>query len=126
MDEHKKEGDEENDGNDSDIPKVKVPQFCPEDHCLEHADKELELYCETCEMLICFHCTLKSGKHHDHDYELLNAAFEKYKGNIASSLEPMEEKLTLTNIALAQLNGRCEEISHQQANIEGSIHKAIG
>lgn len=101
-------------------------KFHPEHYCLEHADKELELYCETCEVLVCFHCTLKNGKHHNHDYELLDAAFEKYKRDIASSLEPVQEKLSLTNIALAQLNRRCEEISHQQATIEGSIHKAIG
>ena len=59
-------------------------------HCFVHEDKELELYCETCGELICLKCVTKSGKHHSHDYEELNVAFEKYKEEITSSLEPMD------------------------------------
>ena len=63
-------------------------------HCFVHEDKELELYCETCGELICLKCVTKSGKHHSHDYEELNVAFEKYKEEITSSLEPMEKQVT--------------------------------
>ena len=62
-------------------------------NCFEHADKERELYCETCEDLICLKCAIKGGKHQDHNYQPLNDAFEKYKGEMTSSLEPMEKKL---------------------------------
>ena len=56
-------------------------------NCFEHADKERELYCETCEDLICWKYIMKGGKHHDHDYQPLNEAFEKYKQEMTSSLE---------------------------------------
>ena len=70
-------------------------------NCSEHADKKLELYCETCNELICYKCVAKGGKHHDHDYDPLDEAFDKYKGQITSSLEPMEKQLKTIHTALA-------------------------
>ena len=90
--------------------------------CFEHAEEELKLYCETCGELICYQCVIKGGKHHDHDYALLQIAFEKYKEEITSSLEPMEKQVTIIKKALDQLNTRCGEISYQQTAIEDNIH----
>ena len=95
-------------------------------NCFEHADKERELYCETCEDLICLKCAIKGGKHHDHDYQPLNEAFEKYKREMTSSLEPMEEKLAAINEALKQFDKSCEEISDQREVIEANIYDSIG
>ncbi len=94
-------------------------------YCSEHASKEIELYCKTCNELICWKCAVKSGNHHDHDYNPLNEAFDKYKGDITSSLEPMEKQLKSIHIALAQLDTRSGEISDQRVTIEASIHKTI-
>ena len=91
-------------------------------HCFVHEDKELELYCETCGELICLKCVTKSGKHHSHDYEELNIAFEKYKEEITSSLEPMEKQVTTIKKALALTEQIHGEISDQQAYIEDNIH----
>ena len=85
-------------------------------------EKELELYCDTCGELICWKCALKGGKHHDHDYEELNLAFKKYKEEITPYLEPLEKQVTTMEVALAQLNSRCEEISDQQSATEESIN----
>ena len=94
-------------------------------NCFEHVDKERELYCETCEELICWKCALKGGKHHSHDYDEINNAYEKYKGEVTPSLEPMEGKLNTLKKALAQLDTRCREVSDQREVIEDSIHDAI-
>ena len=91
-------------------------------HCFVHEDKELELYCETCGELICYKCVTKSGKHHSHDYEELNVAFEKYKEEIKSSLEPMEKQVMTIKEALALIEQCRGEISDQQAAIEDNIH----
>ena len=80
--------------------------------CSEHGE-ELRLYCDTCEALICFQCAIKGGEHQSHDYEMLEKAFERYRGDITSSLEPMEKQLEIVNKALAQLDARCGEISNQ-------------
>ena len=91
-------------------------------HCFVHEDKELELYCETCAELICYKCALKDGKHHNHDYEELNVAFEKYKEEITSSLEPMEKQVMTIKKALALIEQCCGEISDQRAAIKDNIH----
>ena len=91
-------------------------------HCFVHEDKELELYCETCGELICYKCVTKSGKHHSHDYDELNLAFQKYREEISLSLEPMEKQVTTIKKALAQIEQCRGEISDQRAAIENSVH----
>ena len=72
--------------------------------------------------LICLKCVTKSGKHHSHDYEELNVAFEKYKKEITSSLEPMEKQVTTIKKALALIEQCRGEISDQRAALEDNIH----
>ena len=90
-------------------------------YCSVH-DKELELYCETCGELICFHCSLRGQKHHSHEYDLISSYYEKYTREMTPSLEPMEKQLTTVKKALAHLDVRCGEISDQRAVIEADIH----
>ena len=100
-------------------PSIKAPISCSEHN------RERELYCETCEELICWKCVIRGGKHEGHDYKELVEAFTKYKEEMKSSLEPVEEKLKNVNKALTELDGRCDEISHQQTEVEANIHNAI-
>ena len=90
--------------------------------CFEHVEEEYKLFCKTCGELACYKCGLNSGKHHSHDYEELDQAFEKYKEEIMSSVEPMEEQVTTIKKALALIEQRCEEISDQRAATEDNIH----
>ena len=94
-------------------------------YCSEHDGRELELYCETCEELICLRCAYKGGKHHSHNSDMLEDVFEKYKEEIVSSLKPLEENLKIINKALICLNKHSEEISNQQTDIEDSIHNTV-
>ena len=108
---------------------VDVPHLTPSNKapisCSEH-NKEQELYCETCEELICWKCVIRGGKHEGHDYKELVEAFTKYKEEMKSSLEPIEEKLRNVNKALTELDGRCDELSNQRETIEVNIHDSIG
>ena len=94
--------------------------------CREHAGKEVELFCETCEEPLCWKCIAKGGKHHSHDYEDLDKAFERYKVEVTASLELMEKQVTTITKALAQLDTRCAEISDQRAAVEADVHTAFG
>ena len=93
--------------------------------CREHAGKEVELFCETCREPVCVKCAIKGGKHHSHDCEELDKAFEKYKIEVTASLEPMEKQVTTFTKALAQLDTRCAEISDQRAAVEADVHTAF-
>ena len=100
-------------------PEIVEPYFR---FCFEHPEEELRLYCETCGELVCVQCIMKDGKHRDHDCAVLKKAFGKYKGEITSSLEPMEGQVTAIEKALAQLDACCREISDQRAVTEDNIH----
>ena len=100
-------------------PEIVEPYFR---FCFEHPEEELRLYCETCRELVCVQCAVKDGKHRDHDCAVLNKAFDKYKGEITSSLEPMEWQVMAIEKALAQLDACCREISDQRAVTEENIH----
>ena len=54
-------------------------------YCSFHEGKELELYCETCEELICHNCTVK--KHKDHQYDLVGDTFDAHKAEITESIK---------------------------------------
>ena len=124
----------------NDLKKAKSPSASPEgeegdaipltpskkvSYCSEHDGKELELYCETCEELICFQCAFKGGKHHGHDSDMLEVLFEKYKGEITPFLKPMEEDLKTVDKAVTQLEKRSGEISDHRAGIEDSINDTV-
>ena len=94
--------------------------------CREHAGKEVELFCETCGEPVCWKCIAKGGKHHSHDYEELDKAFERYKVEVTASLEPMEKQVTTITKALTQLDARCAEISDQRAAVEADVHTTFG
>ena len=100
-------------------PEIVKPYFL---FCFEHPEEELRLYCETCGELVCVQCIMKDGKHRDHDCAVLKKVFDKYKGELTSSLEPMEGQVTAIEKALAQLDACCGEISDQRAVTEESVH----
>ena len=80
-------------------------------YCTKHRDKELELYCETCEELICLYCTVQL--HRGHQYDLVNDTFEKHKSEITASLEPIHKQLGTVNEALEMLDTSREQIPDQ-------------
>ena len=107
IDEYKKSKDEviSLEGAEGDVasstPSKKLTPYCS-----EHEGRELELYCEKCEELICYKCVYKGGKHHNHDSEQIEVLVEKYKGEIMSSLwytETTEHAHSLTRIIIMSL-----------------------
>ena len=91
-------------------------------YCLQHQNRELELFCETCEEIICFQCTIQ--QHNGHKYNLIGEVFEKHKKEIISSLNPAEQQQTLASKALEKLDVRYREITDQQAALQAKIHKS--
>lgn len=88
--------------------------------CFIH-EKELKLYCESCEKLICTRCAL-FGVHKGHNFSEVNKAFEKYREEITSSLEPLGEQVVTLKEALVQFDLRSKEISDQQTITTYDIH----
>ena len=92
-------------------------------YCSLHKSKELELYCETCEELICHNCTVK--KHKDHQYDLVGDIFEKHRAEITASLKPVEKQLSVVSKALEQFDLRSQMLDDLQVAINDNIQRQI-
>ena len=100
------------------VPPKKKVMFCS-----KHPAKELDLYCETCEELICQHCTVRM--HRDHQYDLVTDAFQKHKEVLVTSLQPVEQQLDTVTKSLQQLDTQCQQITDQREALVRNIHKTI-
>ena len=90
--------------------------------CLSHR-KPLELFCETCEQLICHHCTVRI--HKDHEYDLVTDSYSIHCQYIESSLDPLKEKIAaLKKIITAQME-RESEIKRRGEGILEEIHQMV-
>ena len=90
--------------------------------CTKH-NKNLKLYCESCEELICRDCTVHI--HKDHKYCLISDTIESHKEEILVSLEPVEKQLEAINTALIRLDGRRDEIVARSVSMETKIHETF-
>ena len=100
------------------VPPKKKIMFCS-----KHSTKELDLYCETCEELVCHNCTVRI--HRDHQYDLVTDAFQKHKDVLVTSLQPVEQQLDTVTKSLQQLDRQCQQITDQREALVGNIHKTI-
>ena len=89
-------------------------------YCADHQERELELYCESCEQLICFQCTIT--EHHGHKYNLVMDVLEKCKEEIKASLTPAKEQLSAVGKASKQVKSHKKEIVDKQATLEAKMH----
>ena len=90
-------------------------------YCADHQERELELYCESCEHLICVQCTIT--EHHGHNYNLVKDVFQKHKLEIVALLAPAKEQLATISKASQRVNSRKRQVLDQQATLEANIHQ---
>lgn len=97
----------------------------PGECCSEHDRRSVELYCYTCDKMICLECIKNGGKHCSCKYDKLNAIAKTYEGRIKSSLQNMEDRVS-------QLHAHHNEIFGQQAalledinNKTAQLHKLL-
>jgi len=100
------------------IPPKKKVLFCS-----KHPSKELDLYCETCEELVCQHCIVRI--HRDHQYDLVTDTYQKQIDVIVTVLQPVEHQLDSVKKSLQQLDTRCQQIIDQRKTLAKNIHKTI-
>ena len=91
--------------------------------CSKHPDKQLDLFCEMCEEMICRDCIVRV--HHDHQYNLATDAFPKHKDVIVTSLQPVGQQLASVNKALEGLDARYDQLTDQRQTIETDVKRNI-
>ena len=92
-------------------------------YCSLHDGKELELYCETCEELICHNCTVK--KHKDHQYDLVGDTFDAHKTDITESVKPIESHLNIVSKSLEEINLRSKELNDRREANKANVQQKV-
>ena len=102
-----------------------LPHTKPEatDNCTDH-NKPLEIFCETCEELICHNCTVK--KHKGHYYDVVIDTYKKHQGILEkSSIQPLNQQYDRLTRDKTSLINRKNEIKHQGEMTKENIHHTI-
>ena len=95
--------------------------------CNDH-DKPLEVFCETCTTVICFHCTYHT--HKDHKHALISDCYPKHYQMLHDSLKPVKGKKEALKKVLSDLAERGGEIRERGEGvieeINGMVEEMIG
>ena len=92
-------------------------------YCSLHKGKELEIYCETCEELICHNCTVTKHCRPEHKYSLVDDTFEQHKAEIVTSLEPVEKQVGIVTKTLEELERQSTEINNRRGTNKTEIQQ---
>ena len=90
--------------------------------CSEH-NKSLEIFCGTCEELICHDCIVRI--HRDHDYDLVSDCYPKCGQKLETSLKYIKEKVDAITDVLTALKDIENEIREQGEVVKEEIHVMV-
>ena len=99
----------------------------PTMECSSHG-KPLEVYCDTCDKLICQLCTTAKA-HRNHEYEPLTDAFPRHQQQIVDSLQQVKKKLAAITTAVqaveTQEGGFLEQVGAVRREIEATVQQLM-
>ena len=101
------------------VPLKKQPTM----KCSSH-EKELEVYCDTCDKLICLLCTAATA-HHGHKYEPLTDAFPRHKKQIVDCLDLVKKKLVAITAAVQAVKTHEECFLKQVGTVRKEIEATV-
>ena len=100
------------------VPPLKKTLFCS-----KHQETKADLYCETCDELICRDCIVRV--HRDHQYDLVPESFNKQEKVIVDSLKPVEEQIATFERAVESVHTRCAAVVEQKTAVVAEIRTAM-
>lgn len=89
------------DEEEGDIPEQK---FHP---CSVHPQNHCDMFCETCEVVLCRECATGGGTHSSHECAAVADVFPKHMAELEACFQPIYDRIEKTNAALEHL--RCEK-----------------
>ena len=90
--------------------------------CSSHR-KPLEIFCETCEAVICQHCTVRI--HRDHEYDLVTDSYPKHCQNLKECLSSVKGKMEDVKKVLSKLAEKEDEIKERGKGVLKEIHEMV-
>ena len=100
------------------VPPLKKTLFCS-----KHQETKADLYCETCDELICRDCIVRV--HRDHQYDLVPESFAKQEKVIVDSLKPVEEQIATLERVVESVGTQCAAVVEQKTAVVAEIRTAM-
>ncbi|XP_019856142.1 PREDICTED: E3 ubiquitin-protein ligase TRIM71-like [Amphimedon queenslandica] len=100
-------------------PALSDPQ---EATCSDHG-RPLELFCDSCDTLICISCSVHSHKHHE--YDLVTEIYSKHCQKLRECLSPVEAKKDVLKKVLSALTEKEGEIRERGEGVLEEIHEMV-
>ena len=112
---------------------VSSPVSDPQQETCNDHGKPLELFCETCETVICHYCAVRT--HKDHKYELVTDCYPKHYQKLEESLKPIKGKMEALDQVLSAIakgeaeireeeEGVLQEIQSKMEEMISALHQA--
>ena len=102
---------------------LKKKAFNPQQGTCNDHDKPLDGFCETCEMVICFHCAIRTHKGHRH--ALISDCYPKHYQMLHDSLKPVKGKKEALKKVLSDLAEREGEIRERGEGVLEEINRMV-
>ena len=102
---------------------LKKKNFDPQQVTCNDHDKPLEVFCETCKKVICFHCAVRT--HKDHKYDLVSDCYPKHYQMLYDSLKPIKGKKEVLKKVLSDLAERKGQIREREEGVLREIHEMV-
>uniref|UniRef100_A0A1X7TUY2 B box-type domain-containing protein n=1 Tax=Amphimedon queenslandica TaxID=400682 RepID=A0A1X7TUY2_AMPQE len=101
---------------------VAILPYSQEATCSDHG-KHLEIFCETCNTLICVNCSYRDHKHHE--CELVTDSYSKHREALEKSLNPVKRKIEGLKKVLSALAEREGEIRERGEGVLEEIQEMV-
>ena len=99
----------------------KIPANEPVQVCPTH-NKPRDIFCETCDHLICLRCI---EAHHAHQYSSAAELYEKHKREIEACLKPLKKRADEVEKIMQSYKVRDEEIAKLGKDVKAKIDKSV-
>ena len=100
-----------------------IPVSDPQQETCNDHGKPLELFCETCETVICHYCAVRT--HKDHKYELVTDCYPKHYQKLEESLKPIKEKMDALDLVLSTITEGEAEIREEEEKVLQEIQSKM-
>ena len=83
----------------------------------------MEIFCETCDAVICQHCTVCI--HRDHEYDLVTDSYPKHCQKLEECLSPVKGRIDEVRNVLTKLAEREGEIRERGKGVLEEVHEMV-
>ena len=92
-------------------------------YCQEHAGKEVEFYCTSCNVLMCMKCTIID--HTGHKFEDLTRYAQKWKEDLSQSAQSMPDTITKLDAAIANGKVMTRKVGARRISVNDAIRNTF-